>query len=245
MSTTATIRVSRDRARRSKDRTRAYGILVDDYEVGRLARGQSAAFAVTGGEHRVRAAVELDYSREWVVSLLGGDDVELVCRSRRKRAGEDYLDIRPVDPDDPRARPQDASETGDRDYGQRQRVLTRDGRMLTVWAHKSGYSRSLDPGGGGDPDTILIELALYVLVAPIVCLLRWARHRFVFRRGWSVAVFSKRRFLWARKLRLERFRSETDAKVRAAALFEELGSGPRWAASSEPRPDHSAKADHT
>lgn len=49
--------------------------------------------------------------------------------------------------------------------------------------------RSLDPEtGSGDADAALIELAYYVLVLPVLSVVRWVRHRLIFKRGRSVGV---------------------------------------------------------
>ncbi len=97
----------------------------------------------------------------------------------------------------------------------KQRVLTRDGQVLSVWAHRSGYLRSVDPGSGStDAGAFLLELAIYVLVLPLLAVVRWVRHRLLFKRGWSVGVVRERRFLWPKKVRLERFRTEAEARAR-------------------------------
>ena len=65
-----------------------------------------------------------------------------------------------------------------------------------VWAHRSGYLRSFDPGADAiDGDALVLVLLLYVLVVPVLCLLRWVRHRILFKRGWSIGVVRNRRFL--------------------------------------------------
>lgn len=219
----ATIRVTRDTAR-TKDRKRAYAVMVDWTQVGELRRGETRDFAVSPGTRAVRVSVEFEHSVEWDVALAAGDEVSLVCRSRGKRS-DGNLDLYLADPDDERARRR--HDDPDRDLPNRQRVVTRDGRVLFVWAHPSGYLRSLDPGqGGSDGDSFVVELAYWVLVLPVLALVRWVRHRLLFKGGWSVGVVRKRRFLWPKKVRLERLGSEAGARARAAEVIAELEDGP-------------------
>jgi hypothetical protein len=74
-----------------------------------------------------------------------------------------------------------------------------------------------------------------VLVLPVLSVLRWVRHRLVFKRGWSVGVVRKRRLLWPKKVRLERFATAAEAGARAALVVAEVESWPR-SGPSEVRP---------
>jgi hypothetical protein len=160
-------------------------------------------------------------SRAWVTSLDEGDVVSFVCRSRRK--SDVHIDLFLADAGDRRARLGPPAELGEQDMATKQRVLTRDGQVLFVWAHRSGYLRSLDPGSGStDGSAFLVELAIYVLVLPVLAVLRWVRHRLLFKRGWSVGVVRERRFLWPKKIRLERFGTEAAARARAHEVIAEL-----------------------
>ena len=215
---TATVRVARDRGR---DR-RPYAIVVDGAQVGELGRGETEDVAVDPGRHQVWVAVQPAHSRGWEVSLQSGDTVSFVCRSAAKKSGG-RVDLFLAEPDDRQARLLPPEGEADRDLARHQQVLTPDGQVLSVWAHKSGYFRSLDPGaGGGGSDAFLVELALYILVLPVLGVLRWVRHRLVFKRGWSVGVVRARRFLWPKKVRLERFGTEAEARAGAARLIAEL-----------------------
>ncbi len=215
---TATVRVARDRGR---DR-RPYEIVVDGAQAGQVGRGETKEVAVGAGRHEVWVSAPPAHSRPWEVSLQAGDTVSFVCRSAAKKAGGE-VDLFLAEPDDRRTRLLPPEGETDRDLARRQRVLTRDGRVLSVWAHKSGYFRSLDPGAGaGGSDAFLVELALYILVLPVLGVLRWVRHRLVFKRGWSVGVVRSRRFLWPKKVRLERFGTEAEARAGAARLIAEL-----------------------
>ena len=103
--------------------------------------------------------------------------------------------------------------------------MTRDGQVLLVWAHRSGYLRSFDPGADAiDGDAFVLVLLLYVLVVPVLCLLRWVRHRILFKRGWSIGVVRNRRFLWPKKVRLERYPTEGEARARVDQVIGELES---------------------
>jgi hypothetical protein len=218
----ATVRVSRDRAR-SKDRRLPYAVSVDGAPLAELRRGETKDLAVSSGVHEVTVSVDFERSRAWRVTVGGGDVIAFRCRSGGSRYNG-HLDLFLEDPGDTRAALVPGDSAG-RDMAKRQRVVTRDGQVLNVWAHRSGYLRSLDPdtsGGGGDE--FLVMLAYYVFVLPVLGVVRWARHRFLFRRGWSVGVVAERRFLWAKKVRHERFSSEADARTRAAALIVELES---------------------
>lgn len=218
-STTATIRVSRDRAR-GPDRRRAYLLFVDNGPPGELHRGDTTDVAVPPGRHVLRVSVDDEHSREWECTVAAGDVVTFLCRSRRKHAR--HVDLFLANPGDERARLRPLGYDPERDLARKQRVVTRDGQVLAVWAHRSGYLRSLDPGSSSDPDAFWLELVLYIVVLPVLALLRWVRHRLLFKRGWSVGVVRQRRWLWPKKVRLERFRSEGEARARAAELIAEL-----------------------
>ncbi len=206
---------------RSVDRRRPYNVLVDDAEVGQLHRGETKELPVGPGTHVVRMSMDSHASRTWEASLAEGDVVSFICRSRKKSDG--HIDLFLADAGDERARLRPPADLGERDMATKQRVLTRDGHALSVWAHRSGYLRSLDPGSGStDASTFLVELALYVLVLPVLAVLRWVRHRLLFKRGWSVGVVRERRFLWPKKVRLERFCTEAEARARAREVIAEL-----------------------
>ncbi len=216
----ATIRVTRQ-AGRSVDRRRPYKVVVNDVDVGQLHRGETKELPVRPGTHVVRMSIDSQTSRAWVTSLAEGDVVSFICRSRRK--SDVHIDLFLADAGDRRARLRPPAELGEQGMATKQRVLTRDGQVLSVWAHRSGYLRSLDPGSGStDASAFLVELAIYVLVLPVLAVLRWVRHRLLFKRGWSVGVVRERRFLWPKKIRLERFRTEAEARARAHEVIAEL-----------------------
>ena len=216
----ATIRVTRE-AGRSVDRRRPYNVVVDDVEVGQLHRGETNEVPMRPGAHVLRMSIDSQTSRAWETSLAEDDVVSFVCRSRRKSDG--HIDLFLVDAGDERARLRPLAELGERDMATKQRVLTRDGQVLSVWAHRSGYLRSLDPGSGStDASAFLLELAIYVLVLPVLAVLRRVRHRLLFKRGWSVGVVRERRFLWPKKVRLERFGTEAEARARTREVIAEL-----------------------
>lgn len=221
---TATIRVRRDRAR-SKDRRLPYVVSVDGYGVAEVRRGETKQVPVAPGVHRVAVSIDFEHSQAWQVSLAGGDVVAFVCRSRGSRS-DGHLDLFLENPRDGRAVAVPSIDSAERDMANRQRVVTRDGRVLAVWAHRSGYLRSLDPGSTSSTgDEFVVELAYYIFVLPVLAGLRRVRHRLLFKRGWSVGVVRKRRFLWPKKVRLERFAGEAEARARAAALLAELERG--------------------
>ena len=91
-------------------------------------------------------------------------------------------------------------------------VTTGDGKELTVWAQPSGYPFRFSDGGADVLDFIILPV-------------KWAvaslRHRYQFRRGWSVAVLTKGR-AFERIIRLERFATKDEAKIRAAQIAEEI-----------------------
>ena len=66
-----------------RDLARAYRILVDDQEVGRLKRGESARFPLSAGRHDVQVAVDWKRSARFEVSGDGGGTVSFRCRPRR------------------------------------------------------------------------------------------------------------------------------------------------------------------
>jgi hypothetical protein len=210
---------------RTKDRQRAYAIYVDDVVAGELRRGRTTDVSVPAGRHVVRVSVELEHSRQWDVVVSEGDVVALVCRPRGKLS-DGRVDLFLADPADPRATLPPLDDLSERDFARKQRVVGRDGQVLFVWAHKSGYLRSLDIGTG-DPEAFLLEMAYYVLVLPVLGVVRSVRHRLVFKRGWSVGVVRKRRFLWPTKVRLERLAGEAEARARAAQVLAEME---RWPA---------------
>ena len=217
---TATVRVSRDSGR-SADRSQAYMVSVDGTQVGELGRGATQDFPVAAGRHVLWVGVDGVESRQWDVALAAGDTVQFSCRSRTKWAN--HVDLYLADPTDNRAGVRPPPDVGTRDTAKKQRVVTRDGRVLFVWAHRSGYLRSIDPGASsGNGDAFFVELALYVLVMPVLGVLRWVRHRLLFRRGWSVGVVRNRRFLWPKKVGLDRYRTEAEARAKAEQVIAEL-----------------------
>lgn len=221
----ATVRVTRDRAR-SKDRRRAYDIWVDGLQVGQVLRGETKELSVEPGGHTLSVSVDFEHSRKWECGLTADDMVSFICRSRGKKS-DGNLDLFLADPAHERVRLRPSGSLADqnRDPSRKQRVVTRDGQVLQVWAHRSGYLRSFDPGSdASDGDAFLLGLVLYVLVMPVLCLLRWVRHRFLFKRGWSVGVVTNRRFLWPRKVRLERYPTEAEARARVDQVIRELES---------------------
>lgn len=223
----SSVRITRDRAR-SKDRRRPYTVFVDNQATGEVHRGQILDLPVSPGIHVVRVSVGEDTSdsREWHVTLRDADVVSFRCRSRAKKSAGP-IDLYLEDPRDHRVQLVPLPDLLERDLGRKQRVVTRDGQELAVWAHRSGYLRSLDPGpstAGGD--AALLELAVYILVLPVLALVRWVRHRLLFKRGWSVGVVRSRRFLWPKKVRLERFRTEAEARARAAEVIAEFERSP-------------------
>lgn len=91
-------------------------------------------------------------------------------------------------------------------------VVSADGKPLTVWAQPSGYPFRFGDGGGDWLDFVIL---------PGMWALALLRHRYEFRRGWSVAVIANGR-VFEKIIRLERFASKQEAKARAAQLSEEL-----------------------
>ncbi|MGI9022269.1 MAG: hypothetical protein ACR2HV_03335 [Acidimicrobiales bacterium] len=224
--TGAVVRVTRDKSR-SPDRTRPYAVVVDEALAGEVRRGQTTEVPVAPGEHVVRVSIDFEHSREWTVSLAEGDAVRFVCRSRGKTPSEDHIDVFLADPSDRRARVRQAADATAEDMAVKHRAVTRDGQVLSVWAHRSGYLRSLDVGSSSDGDAFILELALYILVLPVLGVLRWVRHRWMFKRGWSVGAVRKRRFLWPKKVYLERLPDEARARVRAGEVLAEVEDWPR------------------
>ncbi len=221
----ATIRVTRDRAR-SKDRRRAYEIWVNGIQVGQVLRGETKDLSVAPGARTLRISIDFEHSREWECDLSAGDVVSFICRSRGKKS-DGNLDLFLAHPASERVRLRPLGPLADRDGdpARKQRVVTRDGQDLLVWAHRSGYLRSFDPGSdSSDGDAFLLGLVLYVLVMPVLCLLRWVRHRFLFKRGWSVGVVRKRRLVWPKKVRLERYPTEGEARAQVDQVIRELES---------------------
>lgn len=216
----STVRIARDGGR-STDRRRAYTVVIDGTDVGELPHGVTRDFPVSHGSHVVSVGIDHMESRQWSIRVAGDDVVSFACRSRSKHSN--HVDLFLTDADDKRAAVCSPADSDSRDLAKKQRVITRDGQVLYVWAHRSGYLRSLDPGSASNAgNDVLVELALYVLVLPVLAVLRRVRHHLLYRRGWSVGVVSSRRFLWPKKVRLERFRDEAQARVRAAQLIGEL-----------------------
>jgi hypothetical protein len=52
----------------SRDRLRAYKVLIDERDVGRVKRGQSATFELSPGSHTVQVAIDWTRSRRFEVS---------------------------------------------------------------------------------------------------------------------------------------------------------------------------------
>lgn len=216
----STLFISRDGGR-SIDRRRAYRVVIDGTDVGELPHGVTRDFPVKEGTHVLSVAIDHVKSRQWSVMLAAEDVVNFSCRSRSKHSN--HVDLFLTEAADTRAAVCPPAGSDGRDLSKKQRVITRDGQVLHVWAHRSGYLRTLDPGSASNAgDDFLVEVALYVLVLPVLAVLRRVRHHLLFRGGWSVGAVRSRRFLWPKKVRLERLRSETEARARAAQLIAEL-----------------------
>ncbi len=223
----AAIQVTRDKTR-SQDQAKAYMILVDGEKVGDLPRGKTVTIPVTPGDHVVWVSVSFEQSRQLSVSLVDGDVIHLMCRSRPKQLVNAHVDLYLADPTDRRIHVRASGEDQPQDMAVKHRAVTRDGQILAVWAHKSGYLRSLDPGANSsDGEGFLVEMAIYIVALPVLFVLRWVRHRLVFKRGWSVGVVRDRNFLWPEKVRLERFPDEVRARERAAEVWSDIGTWDR------------------
>jgi hypothetical protein len=101
---TGTLRVTRDPAK-WRDKWRAYRILVDGVQVGKVRRGESASVALTPGAHRVRLRIDWCTSPELAVEIAAGRQSELECGPERSELGnarqmreapETYLWLRPA-----------------------------------------------------------------------------------------------------------------------------------------------------
>ena len=100
----ARIHVERE-SRAWMDRARAYKILVDGQEAGRVRNGQSVTIEVAPGAHQVQAAVDWARSPAVPVQLADGQEVRLRCRPRANPATaliwviakhEEYIVLEPV-----------------------------------------------------------------------------------------------------------------------------------------------------
>lgn len=158
----ATIRVTRD-SRRRIDRRRAYRVFVDETPLGEVRRGERVEYPVPPGRHVVRVSFESAHSRDWEIRVRSGDVVSFVCRSRRSSGS--HVDVFLADASDERAALLPVPDRTEHDAAVKQRVLTRDGAVLDVWAHRSGYLRSLDPGTSENSDAFG-QLAYIVFVLP-------------------------------------------------------------------------------
>jgi len=221
----AAIRVTREKSR-PRDK-RPYSVHVDDGVVGEVRRGEKTDLVVPPGDHVVWVSADFEPGWQWSVSVADGEVVQLSCRSRKQGTNWD-IDLFLADPTDRRARVRPSGDRGPQDMAVKHRAVIRDGTVVAVWAHRSGYLRSLDLGassGGGDE--IVVVIVYCILVLPVLALVRVVRHRLVFKRGWSVGVVRDRRFLWPKKVRLERFPDEIRARARAAELWVEVESWDR------------------
>jgi hypothetical protein len=64
-----------------QDRFRAYVILIDKQEVGRLRRGESARFEFSPGPHTLQVAI--DWKRSEAFEISGEESVAFLCGPRR------------------------------------------------------------------------------------------------------------------------------------------------------------------
>ena len=76
--TGASIHVERVRGGRP-DRFRAYKVIIDNIEVGKIRRGESRRFEVDAGLHRIRLAVDWCRSRPIDLELEPKQDARLRC----------------------------------------------------------------------------------------------------------------------------------------------------------------------
>ena len=61
----------------SRDRLRGYKVLIDDREVGRVKRGQSASFELSPGPHTVQVAI--DWKRSASFDVAGEEVLAFRC----------------------------------------------------------------------------------------------------------------------------------------------------------------------
>ncbi len=86
------------------DRFRAYRVLIDGREAGKLRRGQDLVVEVEPGTHEVHATIDWARSPTVSVTLGGGEEASLVCAPKANpltalyyiSLGRDrYIDLRP------------------------------------------------------------------------------------------------------------------------------------------------------
>jgi hypothetical protein len=67
---------------RWQDRVRAYKVLVDGAEIGRLANGATGSYRVAPGEHRLRLKIDWAGSQEEHFSVGADEVVKFECRAQ-------------------------------------------------------------------------------------------------------------------------------------------------------------------
>jgi hypothetical protein len=74
-----TSRLEMHRSKRGPDLFRAYHVKVDGREIGQIRRGESRAFPLLPGRHKVH--VEIDWCRSPAISIdaVAGETVKLMC----------------------------------------------------------------------------------------------------------------------------------------------------------------------
>ncbi|MGW0230875.1 hypothetical protein ACWDWO_21390 [Actinopolymorpha singaporensis] len=83
---TGALRVAREPAK-WRDKWRAYRILVDGVQVGRVRRGESTTVTLTPGTHHVRLRIDWCTSPEVSVDITAGEQSELECGPARSELG--------------------------------------------------------------------------------------------------------------------------------------------------------------
>ncbi|GAA2760828.1 hypothetical protein [Actinopolymorpha rutila] len=90
---------------RWRDKWRAYRILVDGVQVGKVRRGESTTVTLTPGTHHVRLRIDWCTSPEVSVDITAGEQSELECGPARSELGnarqmreapDTYLWLRPA-----------------------------------------------------------------------------------------------------------------------------------------------------
>ncbi|MGW5669683.1 hypothetical protein [Micromonospora sp. NPDC003776] len=98
------LRVAREPAS-WRDKWRAYRILVDGFQVGKVRRGESSAVMLTPGVHHVRLRIDWCTSPEVSVDISAGEQCDLECGAARSELGnarqmreapDTYLWLRPA-----------------------------------------------------------------------------------------------------------------------------------------------------
>ena len=65
------------------DKWRAYSVVLDGHKIGSIRRGEAQSFSARPGDHEIWVAIDWCRSPKLMMSLVGGESIDLECAGRQ------------------------------------------------------------------------------------------------------------------------------------------------------------------